>query len=159
MSYSNIIRAIGANSFTQFNSSANLLDFSDDGAVYFAGTSGPSTVQGATAFNFGTLGYTGTRYVTMELIPLPGQSQLSMGFIMNEDDQMVPALPTIYYRVMGGSTTTYVGQPFGASNTQTFRFGISFLGSFAGAGAGYIVLRFDDLGQEIQRIPYSWSSI
>jgi hypothetical protein len=158
MTYNNQDRAALAFQYTQFNASANLINLVADGVVYFAGTFGPTTVQGAQAFNFGTLGYTGTRYVTMEIIPMPGQSQLSRGYILDEFDNPLPYLPSIYYRVMGGTTVLYVQQPFGAANTQTYRFGMS-VPNTASAGEGQIILRFDDMGQEIQRINYYWNNI
>lgn len=158
MTYNNQDRAALAFQYQRFNLAANLINLIADGSVYFAGSSGPSNVAGATAFNFGTLGYTGTRLLTMEIVPMPGQSQLSRGYILDEFDNPLPYLPSIYYRVMGGSTTLYVQQPFGASNTQTYRFGMSVPNSYS-SGQGQIILRFDDMGQEIQRIDYYWNNI
>ena len=157
MSYSNLVRGMAAQPFNTLVVGSNLNGLPDDGQTYFCGILGPTNAAGGQAFNFGTLGYTGNRPVEMSIIPLPGESQLGAGHVLDGMGNMLPYIPKIYYRVMGGTTIRYTGN-FLAANTQTYRFGMSIDTGLEIQGIGFIVIRFVDQGVEIARIPYSFAS-
>jgi hypothetical protein len=157
MSYSNITRAIGAQTFSVFTVTSNLNGVPDDDQVWFAGNAGPSNAAGGQAFNFSTLGYTGNRAVEMSIIPRTGAAPITAGYQLDINGNPQPFTPKIYYRLMGGTTIQYT-TTFLAGSTQTYRFGMSVSSGLEIAGEGFVVLRFTDIGVEIARIPYSFAT-